>query len=87
MASRGEIEFSNFLKKYDLQKYQDVLKNEGVTKISHLQHVKSEHLENTGMSKPERQRLLGKYHEHFSKFGKLKVCHYAPSKYCCFVVV
>jgi len=68
-----EIEFFNFLQKYDLQQYFDRLREDGVKKIGHLQHVKSEDLEKIGMSKPERQRLLGKYEQHFSKLGKLKV--------------
>ena len=75
MASVGEIEFFNFLLKYDLQQYYERLRDEGVKKISHLQHVKSEDLEKIGMTKPERKRLLGKYEQHFSKLGKLKVCH------------
>lgn len=74
MATSPEIEFFNFLKKYDLEKYYDRLKDDGVSKIGHLQHVKSEDLEKIGMTKPERQRLLGKYEKHFSKLGKLKVC-------------
>lgn len=73
MASIGEIEFFNFLQRYDLQQYHERLRDEGIKKISHLQHVKSEDLEKIGMTKPERKRLLGKYEQHFSKFGKLKV--------------
>ena len=72
MANR-EIEFFNFLKKYDLDQYHERLKQEGISKISHLQHVKGEDLEKVGMTKPEQKRLLGKYEQHFSKFGKFKV--------------
>ena len=72
MANR-EIEFFNFLKKYDLDHYHERLKQEGISKINHLQHVKGEDLERVGMSKPEQKRLLGKYEQHFSKFGKFKV--------------
>lgn len=73
MANK-EVEFYNFLKKYDLDKYQEQLKAAGITKISHLQHVKIDDLETVGMAKPELKRLLGKYEQHFSKLGKLKVC-------------
>ena len=70
----GEIEFFNFLQRYDLQQYYERLRDDGVKKISHLRDVKGEDLEKIGMSKPERKRLLGKYEQHFSKLGKLKVC-------------
>ena len=77
MANK-EVEFYNFLKKYDLDQHQEHLKAVGITKISHLQHLKAEDLETVGMTKPELKRLLGKYEQHFSKLGKLKVCltHY-----------
>lgn len=71
---KKEIEFLNFLKKYDLDQYHERLKRLGVKKISHLQHVKDDDLAEVGMTKPERQRLLGKYEKHFSKLGKFKVC-------------
>jgi len=80
----GDIEFFNFLKKYDLDHYYERLKAEGVKKINHLQHVKNEDLEKIGMTKPERQRLRGKYEQHFSKLGKLKVClqYFFCCSYC-----
>lgn len=73
MANAQEVEFLNFLKKYDLEKYHERLLQDGVKRIDHLQHVKIEDLEKIGMSRPESQRLLGKYEKHFSKFGKFKV--------------
>ena len=73
IQDKKEIEFLNFLTKYDLGHYYERLKSEGVWKISHLQHVVAEDLDKIGMSRPERQRLLGKYEQHFSKLGKIKV--------------
>ncbi len=70
---REQHRFYNFLQHYDLQQYHQRFLEKGVSKVSHLKTVDEVCLEEIGLSRPERIRLMKKMEENFSLHGKLKV--------------
>lgn len=70
---REQHRFYNFLRHYDLHHYHQAFLSKGVSKVSHLKNLDEASLEEVGLTRPERIRLMKKTDENFSLSGKFKV--------------